>query len=172
MLLLRWACALGIEFIAFKLLGEAANGLKNPAWSAMWGFAFLIFGAYLIGPEIISLVSAPVHHFINGLIFPAHSEPPPVDYTLARFYRRKLRFQESLEAYLKIIQYHPQEFSAYVEGIDTAFECGEPEMARKFRRMGSRKLRSADERRQLKAAFTESENRIWQEYDEESEVSG
>lgn len=153
--LLRWTGAVWVEFLALKLLITAAHAspYADVRWQAIKGLALLLFGGALVGPEIITLVSSPVHSFINGLLFPNDSDPPPVDYTLARFYRRKSRFEDSIEAYLKIISYHPQEFAAYAEGIETAFQSGMPETALKIRRLGARKLRSRDERRNLEQAF-------------------
>ena len=106
-------------------------------------------GVLLVAPEVVGWAVLPIHRWLDSLILPSESEPPPADYTLARFYATRMRYEEACEEYSKIIRYHPEESVAYLEGIRAASHAGDRKLAASFHRKGRRALRSPDERRLL-----------------------
>ena len=50
------------------------------------GLAALMTGVLLVSPEMVLVMLSPIHRALDHLFLPSESLPPPVDYTLARFY--------------------------------------------------------------------------------------
>ena len=121
--------------------------------SILSGVAFLMGGVAFIAPELIEWGSIPFRIFFNSVFFPGTRETPPPDYNLSLLYREQGRYAEALEAYLKLLKNHPQELLAYIEGIQTSFECGDEESARKFLRMGLRDLTAPEAREHVQRIF-------------------
>ncbi len=152
---LRWLTAGVLGFGAFRILiwTTRASGLAGGFAGAIVGFSVLISSVLLLAPELASWAAAPIHRAINSLIFPGGSVIPPADYTLARLYRKQWRYRESVEEYFKILEYHPQELAAYLEGIATATEAKAPKTRERFLRLGLRKLKDDDACATLRRAF-------------------
>ena len=155
---LRWFVGICFELGALKLLigaTRAADYMSGFA-GAVFGFSALITGVLILAPELTEWLATPVHRAINSLIFPGGSIVPPADYTLARLYRKQWRYRESVEEYFKILEYHPKELTAYLEGIATATEAHGFKTRERFFRLGLRKLKSLEAREQLERAFEAS----------------
>lgn len=152
---LRWLVAIAIELGALKLLIIATRATSYAAGfgGAVFGFSALITGVLILAPELTEWLASPVHRAINSLIFPGGSMTPPADYTLAHLYRKQWRYRESVEEYFKILEYHPEELTAYLEGMATAAEARGFKTRERFYRLGLRKLRTAAAREQLQQAF-------------------
>ncbi len=116
---------------------------------SVFGLAMLITSCLFIGPEIVHWTVYPIHYALDAILLPSETLRPPVDYTLARFYHRQRRYEEACEEYFKIIEYHPQEVSAYLEGIEAATSANQRATAHKFYRLGLRKLSSKNGNRDL-----------------------
>jgi tetratricopeptide (TPR) repeat protein len=155
---LRWFTAIATGLCALKLLIWATHASSYVAGfaGALLGFSALITAGLLLAPELAGWAATPVHRAINNLIFPGGSVTPPADYTLARLYRKQWRYRESVEEYLKILEYHPEELAAYLEGIATAAEANGRKTRERFYRLGLRKLRNTEAREQLRQAFASS----------------
>jgi len=155
---LRWLTAAGIGVLTLKLLigASKATSLTAGFAGAVFGFSALILTVIIVAPELVAWATTPVHRAINSLIFPGGTIVPPADYKLARLYRKQWRYKESVDEYFKILEYHPDELSAYLEGIATAAEARAPKTRERFYRLGLRKLRAASDRDQLQQAFAES----------------
>jgi hypothetical protein len=111
---IRWIFAILLEIIAARLLiaGTHSETYLSAFGACLYGFAALIAGAVLLGPELILWAAAPIYRALNSLFFPSATGTPPVDYTLARFYRKRERYDEALEQYFQIVHYHPDELNA------------------------------------------------------------
>jgi hypothetical protein len=151
----RWFVGICFELGALKLLIGAtrASSYMSGFAGAIFGISALITGVLILAPELTEWLATPVHRGINSLIFPGGSIVPPPDYTLARLYRKQWRYRESVEEYFKILEYHPEELTAYLEGIATATEAHGVRTRERFYRLGLRKLRSTEARVQLQEAF-------------------
>ncbi len=158
---IRWLAAIALFYTAYRrvtagipvavdeAVGEVAVGIPG----LLSGIGFMVGGVACIAPELIEWASIPFRIFFNAVFFPGTREIPPPDYNLTRVYREQERYEEALEAYFRILRHHPQELLAYIEGIETAFECGEPDTARKFLRMGLSDLSSQEVRDQVQRVF-------------------
>ena len=157
-ILVRWGAALGLGFVALRFLATATRSeyYLNAFTPCLYGFAALIGAVLLLGPELVAWAAIPVYRALNSIFFPAATGTPPVDYTLARFYRKRERYEESIEQYFKIVHYHPEELTAYLEGIETAFLAGEEESASKLYRLGMRRLHARDARQELARIYAAS----------------
>ena len=153
--IVRWIVAIALLWVAVRLLVGAANGgdYLGAFAKCLYGFAAMMSGVILLGPELVRWAAIPIQRLLTSILFPGGSGTPPVDYTLARFYRRQARHDESVEQYLKIVHYHPQEIAAYLEGIDAAIAATDPESARKLYRSGMRRLRTPAARHQLELTY-------------------
>ena len=162
LVIVRWSIAIALEFVAARLLiGAASSGDYLGAMAkCLYGFALLMLGIILLGPELVRWAAMPIQHVLTGLLFPSQSETPPADYKLPRFYRRQSRHEEAVEQYWKIVRYHPDELTAYVEGIEAAIAAEAPETAAKFHRSGLRHLRNPDARRELQGAYESAKELI------------
>lgn len=116
----------------------------------------LVGGIALIGPELVRWISIPFQGLFNGIFFPGTSEIPPPDYNVTRVYREQGRHEEAVERYWQILHHHPGEVLAYVEGIQSAFDAGQPAVADKFRRTALRKLEHEPLREQIEKVYAEA----------------
>lgn len=147
--LVRWLLAAAIGGSGIWLLASQLNGELN--WvlvfgKCLFGMAGLLTGILLTSPEMVQWCLTPVHRMLDNLFLPSESESPPVDFTLARFYAQRLRYTEACLEYAKIIQYHPEQKMAYLEGMQAAGRGGDEEMSRRFYRGARRVMRSREER--------------------------
>jgi tetratricopeptide (TPR) repeat protein len=159
--LVRWPVAVVMFFLTAWFFcslarlkpveGETIN--FTALMECLYAFGTLITGAVLIAPELAELAAAPLNHLIENALFPTYSEDPPVDYRLARRYRAEGRYEEAVDQYYHILEYHPEELLAYLEGMETAFEGESPETAGDLCRKGLRKLSSPDARMQVQRIF-------------------
>jgi len=136
--------------ILVKTGGGSFGGMGPSLLSLMLAFGLAVSGLVLIAPELVSWVSSPLWRFITGIIYPDEKyKAPPVNYALPRSYHQRLRHEDAIEEYLKIIRYHPQEQAAYVECIEVMLFTHDLHGARKVMAQGLRKLRTKEAQRQL-----------------------
>ena len=152
----RWIAAALVGGGGLFLLSRVMTNETN--WVAifgksLFGLAALMTGVLLAAPEIVHWALLPFHSVLDRIFLPSESEPPPVDYTLARLYGSQLRYDEACDEYAKIIHYHPEQASAYLEGIQAATLAGNEEQARKFYRAAGRVMRAKDQRQLLENVF-------------------
>ncbi len=115
--------------------------------------ASIVGGCALIAPELIQWGSLPIQAFFSSLFFPSNRDIPPPDYVLSRVYRDQGRHSEAIDQYFTIINNHPDELLAYLEGMETAFENGAPAIAKKFHRLGLKKLKAEVAREQVERSY-------------------
>ena len=156
-LLARWVAAAltgggGMVLLA-RVMSAEDNNWVAVFGKSLFGVAGLISGVLLVAPEVVGWALAPFHGLLDRILLPSESGPPPVDYTLARLYAGQMRYEESCEEYAKIVHYHPEQVSAYLEGIDAARRAGNAALARKFYRSARRRVRTADQRLLLENLF-------------------
>ena len=155
----RWlvGTALGVWTVRQAILvGREETDKAFAVLHSLYAFAGLLTTVLLVVPEVAGWVLAPVDRLIEAVLLPGDSEPPPVNYTLARMYHHQRRYEEACEEYFKIIRYHPRELSAYLEGMDTAGAARQPEVAAKFFRLGKRVFRREETLRKLQDALEQS----------------
>ena len=151
----RWLLAIGCVGGAFAVVFTALTKTQSaefftagvPLLIAMF---MLTIGALLISPELVELAATPIRSFFDHLFFPGTSfgKSPP-DYTLPRYYRKEHRYAEALHWYQRLLRAHPQELDAALEAMETAFESGDPVLARKIRKTALRKLRDEAARQEV-----------------------
>ena len=149
--IVRWVVAGGIGLASLRTLSRVmthADSMAGAFAGSLFGLAMLITACLFIGPEIVQWVVFPIHRALDAILLPSETLRPPVDYTLARLYHRQWRYDEACEEYFKILEYHPQEVAAYLEGIEAATAANQRGTAHKFYRMGLRKLSSKNGNRQ------------------------
>ena len=154
--LARWIAAALVGGGGLWLLARVMAAESDPLAifaKSLFGLAALISGVLLIAPECVGWVLTPFMSLLDRILLPSESEPPPLDYTLARLYGGQLRYEEAGEEYAKILRYHPEQFSACLEGIDVAHRAGNEGQARRFYRAARRILLSADQRRLLENVY-------------------
>ena len=154
--LARWIAAALVGGGGLYLLARVMTAESNPIAifaKSLFGLAGIIAGVVLIAPECVGWVLAPFMGLLDRILLPSESEPPPVDYTLARLYSGQLRYEEACEEYAKILRYHPEQFSACLEGIDAAHRAGNEAQARRFYRAARRIWLGADQRRLLENVY-------------------
>ena len=154
--LARWIAAALVGGGGLYLLTRVMTDETN--WAAifgksLFGLAAMISGVLLIAPECVGWVLTPLTGLLDRIFLPTESDPPPLDYTLARLYGGQLRYEEACEEYAKILHYHPEQFSACLEGIDIARRAGSDEQARRFYRAARRIRLSADQHRLLENVY-------------------
>ncbi len=145
--IIRWMAAAGFFFLALRWLAKSGPTGMFP------GLFLLIVGVKLLSPELVEWVSMPIQAVFNSILWPGDSDPPPLDYTLARFYCQQGRYEEAVEQYFRLLRHHPRELAAYLEGIAAAFDANAPESARKFYRKALWRLRLRSEREEVRRAF-------------------
>ena len=158
-LTLRWLAGAALAVWTVRqavLVGYEESNLVFAALHSLYALAGLLASVLLVSPELAGWTLTPLNRLIDAVLLPSDSEPPPVDYTLARVYREQMRYEESCDEYLKIIRYHPRELRAYLEGMQTAGEARQTKLAAKFYRLGQRAFRREETRRKLQKGFEES----------------
>ena len=152
----RWIAAALVGGGGLWLLARVM--VAESSWVAifgksLFGLAAMISGVLLIAPECVGWALAPFTGLLDRILLPSDSGPPPADYTLARLYGGQFRYEEACEEYAKIVHYHPEQISAYLEGIDAAHRAGNEVQARKFYRAARRVLRTPNQRRLLENVY-------------------
>ena len=153
--LVRWVfaalfCAAGVVLLSrVNVVGLGWDTLDK----TLVGLGALFVALLFIGPEVVSWVVTPVYYFVDQLLIPSESEPPPANFKLARYYAGQLRHEEACEEYAKIIRFHPEESAAYLEGIQEAFLAGNRDLAKKFYAKGRRIMRAPGERKLLRGVY-------------------
>ncbi len=71
-----------------EILGQFANSL--------FGMAALIAAVVVIAPAVIPWAATPLLRLLDSVYLPRNWDPPPLDYKLARFYRRRERLDEAV----------------------------------------------------------------------------
>lgn len=140
---MRWIVAGLIALAGLRILigvMSHAENMMEVFGKSLYGLAMLITACLFIGPEIVNWTVSPIHRALDSILLPSESLRPPVDYTLARFYHRQMRYEEACDEYFKILEYHPQEVAAYLGGIEAATAVNQRATAMKFYRMGMRRL--------------------------------
>lgn len=154
----RWLAGVGVGVWTWRhaLAAGRATVPVAGALNALFALAGLLVTVLLVAPDVVGWVLTPVNRLIDNILLPNDSGPPPVDYTLAHFYRRQMRYEEACDEYMKIIRYHPRELRAYVEGMLTAGEGGQTGLAARFHRLGRSAFRNVEVRRRLQLALDDS----------------
>ncbi|HWL52030.1 MAG TPA: hypothetical protein VNQ90_06325 [Chthoniobacteraceae bacterium] len=140
----RWMLAFVFVVSGF-IVGMVAMKMGSllAAPPLVFAMFLLVVGVVLISPELIDWATAPIRSFVDHLFFPRTPlKPGPPDYTLARYYRQEKRYTEALDWYGRLLRAYPQELDAALEAMETAFESGDPVLARKIRKTALRKLRN------------------------------
>lgn len=158
--IVRWVVAGVIVLAALRMLVRVVTHPDNMISAfvgSLFGLAMLIAACLFVGPEIVHWTVYPIHRALDAILLLSETLRPPVDYTLARFYHRQMRYEEACEEYVKILQYHPQEVAAYLGGIEAATAGNRRATAHKFYRLGRRKLspRNGDRDRLVRAVAGE-----------------
>jgi len=153
----RWVIAVLLLVKGALVLANTAGGAHGSDFSALpyllVAFGFGITGVVLMAPELVPWASAPVWRFISGIIYPDEQfKAPPVNYTLPRSYHQRLRHEEAIEEYQKIIRHHPQEQTAYLECIEVMLHLNDIHGAKKVLAEGLRKLHTQEAKRELREA--------------------
>ena len=169
--IVRWVVAMAVAGVGSRSLFLAMThetSMGGVFLKSLAGLALLITAALFAGPEIVQWVIYPINSAIDAILLPSETLRPPVDYKLARFYYEQMRYEEACEEYFKILEYHPQEVAAYLEGIGAATAADKPDTARKFYRMGMRKLsaKNGDRERLLQGVFGEAPAELEVSHDE------
>ncbi len=156
--IIRWTIAAvvaGAGSWSLILAMTHETGMGGVFLKSIAGLALMITAALFAGPEIVQWVISPINSAIDAILLPSETMRPPVDYKLARFYYEQMRYEEACEEYFKILEYHPQEVAAYLEGIGAATAADKPDTARKFYRLGMRKLsaKNGDRERLVQGVF-------------------
>ena len=153
-LAMRWLLGAACLCVSLRFFHAATQSDMLGAFArCLLGMAALITSVVIVSPDVIPWAVSPLLHLLDSIYLPSATEPPPVDYTLARFYRKRGRLEESVQEYGKIVHYHPREAAAYVEGIRTALEAGDTEAAARLLKRGRRCLRQADDRSAIEQAY-------------------
>lgn len=112
---------------AFKMAGMGAAG---PVILSMVSFVTVVL---LIAPETAYWLAEQIAKPFANLFYPSDSfKKPPLSYTLARRYRKELRFEDAVAQYQNIIEFHPQERQAYLELIEAAGRLGDTDLVEKY----------------------------------------
>jgi tetratricopeptide (TPR) repeat protein len=153
-LCLRWLLAGGCLYLALRLFASAMQSEMLGAFGrCVFGMAGLIASVVIVAPEFIPWIASPFLRLLDTIYLPSATEPPPVDYTLARFYRKRGRLDEAVQEYEKIVHYHPREVAAYAEGIQAAFEAGDAHTAARLYKKGRRYVRGVEPRNSIQRAY-------------------
>lgn len=150
--IVRWVVAGIIGLASLRTLTRVmsqADSMAGAFAGSLFGLAMMITACLFVGPEVVQFVVFPIHRALDAILLPSETLRPPVDYTLARFYHRQMRYDEACEEYFKILEYHPQEVAAYLEGIEAATAANQRAKAHKFYRRGLRKLSARNGDRDL-----------------------
>ena len=153
--IIRWVlaasvCAVGI----YQLARVHHDGLDwGTLGNTLGGIGALFIALLFIGPEVVEWALVPLNAWVDRLLLPSESEPPPAAFKLARYYATQLRHEEACEEYAKIVRYHPEETDAYLEGIREAFLSGDTALAKKFYRGAKRYMRAPHERKLLHGVY-------------------
>ncbi len=155
----RWLAAAGVGAWTVRqafLVGREEVDKAFAVLHSFDAFAGLLVTVLLVSPEVAGWALSPINRLIDAVLLPSETGLPPADYTLARMYRQRMRYDEACDEYLKIIRYHPQELRAYLEGMNTAGASRQIELAAKFYRLGQREFRRIETRRLLQHTLEES----------------
>ncbi|MEO6848299.1 MAG: hypothetical protein ABI443_11600 [Chthoniobacterales bacterium] len=139
--IIRWLFAPVCLYFAVKVFFKLAAGgtALHVLAAALFGFAIMMFGIFLVAPEVVRVIASPISNFFGGIFFlNARYSKPPLSYNLARFYEKEERLDEAIVEYGKIIRYYPEERDAYLELLTTAMHARDmrsyKKYAAKFRR--------------------------------------
>ena len=113
----------------------------------------LMIAAVLVTPEVLWVVLSAFDWVIGAVFLPSEEMCPPLDYRVARMYRKQLRFEEAVERYEFLTHYHPQALDAYLEGIDASFRGGMDDAAKAFLNRGLTALRDPRHRVTLQERY-------------------
>ncbi len=159
-LLVRWAAAIGFGIASYVIGSETAaqeTGDFNAVMPLLYSIGLLMLAVICIAPELMHWGSIPIRMMFDGLFTSSERGVPPPDYNVTRVYCEQERYAEALEQYQQIIHYHPDEFLAYVEGIQLAFQVEEPEIAERLYKKGLSGLTAPETVEHLKRVYAEAE---------------
>ena len=102
--ILRWLVAALGELVGWmtviKVLNSGGDMMAVFA-KCLFGLAAVVMGVIIIAPELVGWAVSPIHRLLDNILLPSESEPPPVNFKLARFYTRQMRYVEACDEYLK-----------------------------------------------------------------------
>ena len=155
LVIVRWVLAASVCAVGIHQLARVHR--EDLGWdnlgNTMGGVGALLVSLLFIGPEMVEWALMPMYAWVDRLLLPSESEPPPAAFKLARYYATLLRHEEACEEYAKIVRHHPEETDAYLEGIREAFLAGDAVQAKKFYRGAKRYLHTTQERQLLKGVY-------------------
>jgi len=168
--IIRWVAAIGFLCGAY-ILGSRVTAHEDTNFLAvmplLYSIGLLILGVLCMGPELMHWGSIPIRMVFENMYNPGERGVPPPDYNIIRLYIEQERYEEALEQYQQILHYHPDEFLAYVEGIQLAFELDEREVADKLYQKGLGHLTTPETVEHLKRVYAEAELRAQEAAQEE-----
>ena len=124
----------------------------------IFGMAFLLTGAIIIGPSLARLVAEPAGSlFYPGLQF---DHPQPA-YSIPEAQRKKGQFEEAFAGFERIAADYPQELKAYVAMIDIAIvDLRRPELAHSVYSHAELTLRTRKDRAALRVMYEAITSRL------------
>ncbi len=148
-----------ILFVVFAALGASgAHFGWDPAESKVLSYPFLLIGCLFIGLAggvfLIVLAKGGLV-LIDIIMFPGEpGDPPPALYKLPEWYISEGRYEEALDEYQKISKIHPKDLACWTGMLDVLITyMGDAATAKKSARIGLRKLRSTEQREQLRQYY-------------------
>ena len=137
----RWTAIVGLFGIGAFCINKAVQGEHPEQYLAGVAGAILciVIGLFLLVPDVFAMVG----RLVNSFFFPGgKSSKPVLSYKLPDFYRRKKRYEESVEEYQRILHYYPCESRAWMGVIEVQMvDLHDPEAARQTYKRALHKLR-------------------------------
>ncbi len=154
--LVRWPLAIFCFWAAYGFFESVrhtdAPGAMLPL---VFGFLTVICGVACLVPDVLPFLARPFTGFIDSVYGTGPGRGrPPLNYNLARSYAARSRADEALEEYRRIMKNYPRELEPYEQSVILHLrEYGDAEGAARVFRMGLRRLRSGELRRQLQRTY-------------------
>jgi len=140
----RWFLAAVCLTICVRLMVAALQipGL-GAAGHLIFSFATFILMVLLIVPETAFRMAEWCSRPITNIIYPSDRlDRPPLSYTMAREYSRRMRVEEAITEYEGIIQFYPQEAEAYLELMALAKKAGDEPLYERCEGLYKRRFKS------------------------------
>jgi len=144
---------LGVNvFCFYQAVANGGAGMAGTTAFMLLGFAAMISAAIVVAYPIAAFLAEP----FARLYMPKGEVVPPPLYYLVEKYELESRIGEAHAEYLKILQYHPQEYPAHEGRMKLAVHgLRDVELARKYYRESRACLKISQARTDLEAAWRE-----------------
>lgn len=137
-------------FCFYKAVANGGSGVAGTTAWMLLGFAAMITAAIVVAFPIASFLAEP----FARLYMPKDEVVPPPLYYLVEKYELEGRFDEAHAEYLKILQYHPQEYPAHEGRMKLAVHgLRDVELARIYYRESRASLKIPQARADLETAW-------------------